>query len=220
MHSTTTFYSRRSQIAILFMAVLVLAQSSPSYSQEARTFAACGRASDMAAIAASIRGNAPADAAHLGMIGASDVRIDSSISGYRLAGSTSRTLSTVARSPFDDRICAGRVPGPRSVILSSGGAVPGASLASLIAVLDRRATQPSTPFGPAHVDRPDTTIALQSRGKYLFVYIDDYNVHGQGCVGQEAYRVDPSTYQVLPFDGCFDAHAPVPGFLQSGQLPP
>jgi len=96
-----------------------------------------------------------------------------------------------------------------TVLLSQGGVLPGPATAALDAVLQYRATHAPWPLGSAHADRPSTTIRVQTQGRYEYVSIHDGagDAPLRGCVADEHYRVDPTTFEVLPYDSCLEGHA-------------
>lgn len=109
-------------------------------------------------------------------------------------------------APIAGDAVACRASAPRAVRLFSGGSMPGAEWASLLAVLAYR-TSHHWPYGDADLSAPRTAIDIQTRGAHVLVSISDYKTlfskNAVNCSGEESYRVDPTKgFSVIPYGQC------------------
>ena len=110
---------------------------------------------------------------------------------------------------------------PNTQALSTLSNLRGANIAAFDAVTVYRATHP-WPLIAAAIDDPGTSVDLQTRGRFLFVILTGPRPARPtfvGCGAVEFYRVDPSTFEVRPFDGCIELHRHVDGLPGIGALP-
>jgi hypothetical protein len=120
-------------------------------------------------------------------------------------------------------ICWNQPPG--AVVLSSASSVSGDILAVLGAAFQYRKQKPWPADYPAHINFDDTDVYVLQRGRYDYVSIADHHdrhfakgVYVETCRYQEFYRVDPTTLEVLPYNGCIVGQ-PVQGLPNALQLP-
>jgi len=143
-------------------------------------------------------------------LSASTVEVVQSAQGYGVRVSGTRSVASVARALADARSgSAGscNTLGPNETRLVDETSLRGSDLAALAAVVRYNKTF-RWPLGP--VDRNDTTtrITVAAQGPYAYVAVTaDFPNTSLGCAAEETYRVDPSTFEVLPFqERCIEAN--------------
>ena len=179
-------------------------------------YAVCASAPEVTAIAHAFLTRHSADAYRV--LASETVHLQRSGSTLHVSAGAGRK-ATISIANSSDEVCSIRAAG--ADLLSAASAIPGANIAALDAVLAYRAGHP-WPLAAAPVDEQSTSVHLQTRGRYLFVMLSSSLKNkppGLGCGQVEYYRVDPSTFEVRPFDGCVEAHERAAGLPRIGQLP-
>lgn len=136
-----------------------------------------------------------------------------SLTARRVAKPTNMSSNSCRIFPQDER-------------LGDPGAMKAAYLKAFNDMMRYRATH-SWPLGAASADPALVDVTAANYGPYVTIGLVDNFLHRDsagraeiGCSGDEYYRVSPSSWQVLPFDGCVESHrhlATLPDLLQ---LPP
>jgi len=177
----------------------------------------CGSATDMTAIS---RALLPEHSlAAYKELAATPIRLQRSGQEVQVSTDTLPPMVVAPPSSSSD-VC--KINPAGTVMLASVSTIPGVDFAALDSVLEFRRLHPWT-LGAAPIDRPSTSINLQTRGRCLFVLITG-SLKGSpplslGCGASEYYRVDPTTFDVRPFDGCVEGHRHVEGLPGIGGLP-
>ena len=161
-------------------------------------FAACGSGSTLVGVTRAARAGHSSDPSGLREVASESYQLIQMNGGLRVASSKGRQ-SIIAAQAVAKRVCNDVPSADNTVRVADGGALPGVSIAALAAVLDYRQDRP-WPLGSAHEELPDTTISVQSRGRNAYVMISDFRTvfNGGGCAREEYYRIDPTTFEVLP----------------------
>lgn len=162
----------------------------------------CGSAANASTIAHALISDAR-DIAALQNLARTTVAIERSAStmSVRRTDNVDGALSVNAVAPGTN-VCLSYAPG--TVLLSNSSSVSGITISAIAAALALRATRP-WPGKPAHPEQNGSTVYVESRGRYLYVkFYDDPGSAPviDSCGGEEFYRVDPRTYEVLPYNGC------------------
>lgn len=140
--------------------------------------------------------------------------------GYAITLPNGKSL-IVPSSPVSPPAC--KFARGQEQIAARGGQIPARYVEAYALVNDYRVVHP-WPLGPAdmHAASSDAKIEVYDPA-YILVLIADgvRRVNGRGnyllgCAGVEYYRVNLSTQQVLPFDGCIEMHrrGALPSFSQ------
>jgi hypothetical protein len=131
--------------------------------------------------------------------------------------------ASISWSEGETGVCPSRPAG--TVFLPKVASVPGETVAVIAAALQyRRTTSWPTNF-PAHAEATDSSAFVSKRGDYDYVEISDSpsahrGVPREGCRYSEFYRVNPRTFEVLPYNGCIVGGAALKGILPAAnELP-
>jgi len=181
----------------------------------------CAGALNLARIVHALAGATPTQSALQGLE-SSDLTLTYGASTVSVSHA-GRTI-VVPWNPPAKRVCLTEPDGV--ILLATAPTIPGRIVAEAGAVLQyRRGHNPWPVDLQVNVDFAETYFYMEQRGKYEYVSIVDFLLRHtprtaiEGCLDEEHYRVDPSTLDVLPYNGCFMSRSPVqlPTVLQLPQ---
>jgi hypothetical protein len=103
--------------------------------------------------------------------------------------------------------------------------VPGGAIVALVSALRYRAAHGAWPLGQVNTESQNAYINVDFRtrdSKFGVIIVEGrtgYTSSIDGCSVAEAYRVDPNSLRVLPYDSCRAPGVRFPGLLHRFELP-
>lgn len=104
---------------------------------------------------------------------------------------------------------------PDSETLKTTGSIEAAQIDAFGDVTRYRKSY-TWPLGAVDANPDQVDVAVARHGRYIIVSLADHYLHKGangaaifGCAGVEYYRVQTSSGEVLPFDGCVESHTKV-----------
>jgi hypothetical protein len=202
---------RRALATIVVVAAAWVLCAQPGSAQPAELpVAMCGPAPLFLAIASNVVPRS-ASVRDLRDLSATAVDIMQSSDTYRLSVRGTRAVSTVSAAAADAPIgsrgsCT--FLGPRWKRLVEATSVRGVEVAALAAVV-RYGETFQWPLGSVDRSTSATSVVVATLGSYAYVAIMADSPRGTlGCPAVESYRVDPATFEVLPYqEACIEANS-------------
>ncbi len=133
------------------------------------------------------------------------VTISSDGRSFSTAKGGRRSIDSAFAQSVEPAACQTTLANGRKIL--PGGEIPGASILALKAVLNFRKEHPwPGPGTGVDSNDPTTAVFLQTRGSFVIISFVASPAHVSGCTGQESYRFDTKTLEVLAFDDCIEPH--------------